>query len=133
MEIISEPTSEVVVDYYLDYDYAHETGSGFSFQCDAEGNLLPEVTDAGRENYAKCLANTHRWPVVCKGVKEHHTTIDTPAIGRCVCGGEVWLEGFTNTCACGRDYNWNGDLLAPREQWGEETGETEADILCGDY
>jgi hypothetical protein len=42
---------------------------------------------------------------------------------RC-CG--VWLEcdQFTNTCErCGADYNWGGQRLAPREQWGEETGE----------
>jgi hypothetical protein len=36
---------------------------------------------------------------------------------------------MTNTCECGRDYNWGGQLLAPRSQWGEETGETAADIL----
>lgn len=51
------------------------------------------------------------------------------AIGRCVCGQIVELGRFTCSCDCGRDYNWNGDELAPREQWGEETGESEADIL----
>jgi len=30
---------------------------------------------------------------------------------------------------CGADYNWNGTRLAPREQWGEETGESIADIM----
>ena len=52
-----------------------------------------------------------------------------PAIGLCDCGREVELSGFTNTCDCGRDYNWGGTLLAPREQWGEETGEHLADIM----
>lgn len=48
----------------------------------------------------------------------------------CDCGETVACTGFTNTCErCGRDYNWNGTLLAPRSHWGEETGETEADIL----
>lgn len=52
-----------------------------------------------------------------------------PAIGKCDCGTEVELDGFTNTCdGCGSDYNWAGQLLAPREQWGEETGEHPADI-----
>lgn len=42
----------------------------------------------------------------------------------CDCGETVICDGFTNTCdRCGRDYNWNGTLLAPRSQWGEETGE----------
>jgi hypothetical protein len=42
-----------------------------------------------------------------------------------VCCGR-WLEcpDFTNTCPrCGTDYNFAGQALAPRECWGEETGE----------
>ena len=45
------------------------------------------------------------------------------AVGKCFCGKEVLLEGFTCLCECGRDYNSSGQLLAPREHWGEETGE----------
>jgi hypothetical protein len=42
---------------------------------------------------------------------------------RCGCGRKVECQGFTTTCSCGRDYNWNGDELAPRSEWGQETGE----------
>jgi len=50
-------------------------------------------------------------------------------IGKC-CGRELYLDGFTNTCdLCGADYNWAGQRLSPRDQWGEETGEHPADIL----
>jgi hypothetical protein len=43
---------------------------------------------------------------------------------KCGCGCMVECYAFTNTCdGCGRDYNWAGQLLAPRSQWGEETGE----------
>jgi hypothetical protein len=52
---------------------------------------------------------------------------------RCDCGTTVECESFTNTCRCGRDYNWNGDQLAPRSQWGEETGESASEILMGGY
>lgn len=46
------------------------------------------------------------------------------------CGHWLRCEGFTTTCEhCGSDFNWNGTRLAPREQWGEETGETATDIL----
>lgn len=38
---------------------------------------------------------------------------------------------YDNCFICGRDYNWNGTLLAPRGQWGEETGECLSDILNG--
>lgn len=48
---------------------------------------------------------------------------------KCRCGRVVYCDGFTNTCDCGRDYNWNGTLLAPRECWGEETGETADEVL----
>jgi hypothetical protein len=51
---------------------------------------------------------------------------------RCACGRNVECPAFTNTCECGRDYNWAGQLLAPRSQWGEDTGETAADLLVSD-
>ena len=39
-------------------------------------------------------------------------------------GYEVVCDNFTNTCEwCGADYNSFGQKLAPRSQWGEETGE----------
>ena len=48
----------------------------------------------------------------------------------CDCGKTLACPDFTNTCDyCGRGYNWAGQLLASRSQWGEETGEIEADIL----
>lgn len=46
----------------------------------------------------------------------------------CDCGEECELAGFTNTCECGAEYNMSGALLAPREQWGEETGEHASDL-----
>ncbi len=40
------------------------------------------------------------------------------------CGHDICCEAFTQTCRkCGADYNFGGTLLAPRSQWGEETGE----------
>lgn len=49
------------------------------------------------------------------------------------CGEELECTKFTNTCPeCGTDYSTSGQQLAPRDQWGEETGETEADILAID-
>jgi len=46
------------------------------------------------------------------------------------CNRKLECGGFTNTCPiCGTDYNWAGQQLAPREQWGEETGETASEIM----
>ena len=50
-------------------------------------------------------------------------------IGLCECGHKVELLEFTNTCVCGRDYSFGGSLLAPRSQWGMETGESHQDVL----
>jgi hypothetical protein len=50
----------------------------------------------------------------------------------CGCGRELACSGFTNTCDCGADYNWAGQRLAARSQWGEDTGETAGDILMAE-
>lgn len=52
------------------------------------------------------------------------------AVWKCDCGEELECFEFTNTCdKCGADYNSAGQRLAPRSQWGEETGESLSDIL----
>lgn len=48
---------------------------------------------------------------------------------KCECGAIIQCTNFTNSCECGADYNWAGQRLAPRSQWGEETGESASDIL----
>lgn len=52
-----------------------------------------------------------------------------PAKGKC-CGLWIELHSFTNTCPkCHSDYNSSGQRLAPRSQWGEETGEHWTDCI----
>ena len=53
----------------------------------------------------------------------------TRRVRKCECGMEVVLDKFTCPCECGRDYSLTGQLLAPREQWGEETGESWRDCF----
>jgi hypothetical protein len=53
--------------------------------------------------------------------------------GTCSCGEDVHFNHFTNTCDnCETDYNSSGQELAPRSQWGEETGESLSDIFSVD-
>jgi len=49
----------------------------------------------------------------------------------CKCGEKIELEArYINTCRkCGADYNASGKKLAPRSEWGTETGENLIDIL----
>jgi hypothetical protein len=43
---------------------------------------------------------------------------------RCDCGTNLTLhDWWSNECNCGTEYNGAGQRLAPRSQWGEETGE----------
>jgi hypothetical protein len=53
---------------------------------------------------------------------EREGRLSVPVV-RCGCGREVQCWNFTNTCQCGRDFNFAGQALCPREFWGEETGE----------
>lgn len=53
---------------------------------------------------------------------------------QCECGAFLDWAGFGRDydCErCGRAYNSGGQELAPREQWGCETGETAADWDAG--
>ena len=56
-----------------------------------------------------------------------------PIAMRCDCGKTLDIEGCGDVeCQkCGAEYNSAGQRLAPREQWGEETGETAADYYRG--
>lgn len=57
-----------------------------------------------------------------------------PLGAKCDCGEYLpsYGPGRDYSCdKCGRDYNSNGQRLAPRSQWGKETGETAADYDQG--
>jgi hypothetical protein len=115
------------VEYVLEFTCRECPSAGFSFECDKHGavdrdTLYPEAV----ENLDKCLDGT--FDVIAEGVRKREWSYREPAVGKCSCGSMVVLDHFTNACQCGRDYNSSGDLLAPRECWGEETGEHPADI-----
>lgn len=120
-------------EYHEETTFAHYFGwrsdpnAGFAFNCDKEGNVL-NLQDAAQENYNKCLSG--EYDVIDQGVIPFVHRWTDPAAIECPCGAEVELYGFTNTCEkCSRDFNQSGQELAPREFWGEETGESLADIL----
>lgn len=119
MKIIQHRERITETTYARDFRWRDDRNAGFSFPCDAEGNV--ELDGVALENYNKCLSGEH--DVVDYGIDVRENTWTQPAIGLCGCGGKVHLANFTNTCACGADYNSSGQRLAPREQWGEETGE----------
>lgn len=127
MEIISERHTETRVWYERYFKDNDCPGAGYSFECDESGNPLPLKWPEAERNWQGCI--TGEFNVTDKGIERKETSYNVPAVGRCECGREVSLDGFTNTCECDRDYNSAGQLLAPRSQWGEETGEYLSDIL----
>lgn len=92
------------------------------------------TADDGYGGYVPVPGTGHIVPdkMIDRGVQEYRHSYTQPAVGECACGEHVDLGHFTNTCECGRDYNMSGQLLAPRSQWGEETGESVEDILAID-
>jgi hypothetical protein len=126
IEIIKEREYVIDIGHELLFVWKNDKGSGFSFPCDEKGNYIPGTPES-QVNYLKCVSG--EYDVVFEGVRSSDNSYWEDAIGRCICGEEIQLGRFTNTCdGCGRDYNSSGQLLASRDQWGEETGESYADI-----
>ena len=123
--------TETGVSYSLNFGWRNSPGAGFSFPCDEDGT--PNWDGYGDRpealaNLRGCLCG--EFDVVYEGVIKDEWSWRVPASGRCHCGKYVELARFTNTCdGCGADYNGSGQELAPREQWGEETGEHWTDCI----
>ncbi len=131
MEIIRKRQRITTKSYDLKWE--GEGGRGFSFDCDENGVVDESAMyPAGLENLALCRAGKmegYTGPTIAT----YTNTYTEHAVGRCHCGEEVTLAGFTNTCECGTDYNNSGQRLAPRSQWGYDTGESISDILSIDH
>lgn len=124
MQIIKERKHVTVVSYFRSFDYEGKENSGYAFDCSEQG--VPELrTEAGRRNYEACLTGQiGGQKVVDCGIKRRVHGYFESAVGLCDCGAKVELDSsWANECGCGREYNGSGQLLAPRSQWGEETGE----------
>lgn len=102
------------------------TGALTSFPCNVDGNPLDlnEYCQALYDGYVE--AGLKPWRSEVEHAWNEYAIIVCPR-----CRRHVELCSFTNTCECGADFNMEGALLADRSQWGEETGETAADILVG--
>ncbi len=107
---------------------------GVQYDIDRQASQVSDTNPYGETVYVPIpgTGTLHTYKVSPE-IQTYGKHIHTPAVGECNrCGADVHLYGFTNTCECGADYNMSGQELAPREQWGEETGESLADILAAD-
>lgn len=123
-----------MVSFQRVFEWPDHPGAGFAFDCNQAGEPSPELCETAQGSLAACLTGVvDGKPINDLGVVRREHSYTEPALGKCACGATVVLDRFTCTChACGRDYNSAGQELAPRSQWGEETGESVADILAVD-
>jgi hypothetical protein len=131
MQIISGLKFIAEIHYEIFYQWKDSSPNhGFGFPALKSGEIdmaALEKKPAALANYNKCVNG--EYAVTGPKFQSWEHSYRQPAIGRCTCGCEVILDSFTNTCdRCNRDYNSSGQLLAPRSQWGEETGESYCDL-----
>jgi hypothetical protein len=136
MKIIQRRERKTAVEYARSFVWENDPGAGFSFPCDEAGNVgEASMNPVALKSYRACLTGRIGGrAIVDEGVVRYESRYTMPAVGLCEeCGSEVVLDRFTNTCSkCAADYNMSGQRLAPRSQWGCETGESVADILMAD-
>ena len=128
--IIKRGHWETITERSLGFYWKDDPHAGFGFDCDEDWNPILE-TEAARQNYENCLNGTYE---VNGPTKETYTRrIWEPAEALCDCGVTIYLHNsLVNSCErCNREYNASGQLLARREQWGDDTGESVSDILRG--
>lgn len=118
--------------YYTHREYrlewTDEDGNGFSFPCDANGNV--NISDMAPEGYANlryCMANPEGFEVAGE-LKVHEWRCHDDAHGTCSCGREVYLwDQYYGACECecGKWYNLFGQEILPPEHWESDPSEEE--------
>lgn len=126
IQIIRNRERKEEIEYVHDFVCVDDPSRGYAVNCNGSGD---PVDKGARKRYEELQQEVKAGKLRYKGLRMFAHRWTEPAVGRCYCSREVVLDGFTNTCRCGRDYNFAGQELAHRSQWGEETGEHPADIL----
>ena len=108
MKIIKESELKTNVEYCVEWDCPWEPGSGWSFDCDKNGNVLKP-----NENLDKLKSG--KLEGIYKGIKKYSWTYLESAIGKCDCGCEVELhDPLDNVCSnCGECFNSSGQNVTP--------------------
>jgi hypothetical protein len=127
----------VHVEYALYFERDNGLGGGWGPSCDKDGNVSQEELAAkpiARQEWERvqdCIARGVPTGYLEPIIHEYRNRYVEPAVIECdTCQRPVTLHSaIENECACGAIYNMSGQALAPRECWGEETGETYADIV----
>ena len=124
IKIIKERTPVTVKEYYLNFWYKDDPDAGFCFPATRQEE--PDFSCMGPEmkaNYFACLKDERLSEAEFEVCEYTHME---PAVGLCICGREVVLEGSfegATRCECGRWYNVFGQSLLDPKYWYERDGE----------
>ena len=113
------------IEEYETYEVVFDDGhnNGYGFPCDVHGNILPDLNECAKENYAYCMSHLDEY-VRANEVITRHRRVREPATGTCHCGNEVvFYAGYYGACQCdqcGQWYNLFGQELLPPDEWEED-------------
>ena len=115
---IKKPSETTKTRYYHQFVFKNCRYRGFSFDCDKDGN----VPEKNQDGFRECREDKS---LLYEGLKKDSWIAYDLGTIECICGATLELYSYwTNECLkCGELYDDSGGLLAPREFWGEETGE----------
>lgn len=122
LKIIKERESKESITYSLEFDYRDDSGGGFTFPCNQQGEILEDkMPQTAIDNYHRCLRDNR---LTLPYVHTHKNHWVEPAVGECVCGEQVVLESqYMGACQCpkcGQWYNIFGQSLIPPEHWEDD-------------
>jgi hypothetical protein len=96
------------IKYFRSYAWLNNSGTGFSFPSDEEGNVSSSVEQ--QENYQYCEKYIKKGLMKVDVIKLDHSHWEL-ARAQCHCGCIIWLDGDTYCEKCGRWYNSVGQEI----------------------
>ncbi len=118
--VTAPPYTEHIESYSLGFIWLDDPTAGFSFDCDKQGNIIfTELRPEAYENLLLCFTDDR---IAREGVQDFSYNIRHGATVKCDCGNTVYCDNRDyNSCdKCPKEYNFYGQQLAPRSQWGSE-------------
>jgi hypothetical protein len=120
IEILTQRQKVEEVSYKLSFTYKENPNAGFSFDCDAKGNVA-KLAQPAVDSFNRCTANVNgefNEPEVVETVARW----TKPATGKCYCGQMVELDhSLDNLCSgCGTCFNMNGQEVVPSWRCDEQ-------------
>jgi hypothetical protein len=99
LKMLHHAKSTTEVKWYLFYRWKKRGGTGFTFPCDAEGNMdLRSMSELDEKIFEACEGGEYSEHVDYAGLIREIEFNRLPAVGLCQCGEELILENFKTTC-----------------------------------